>query len=572
MSMINFEIAKILNELAMLMDMQGIAFKPRAFEKAAQTIEHHTEDLKEVYKKGGLKALEEIPGIGKGIAERIEEYIKTGKIKDYQQLKKQIPIDIDDVSRIEGVGPKTILLLYKKLGIKNRTQLEKAAKAGKLQGIPGLGEKTEQNILRGIEFLKQNHGRLFIGDARPVAEKMAEALRKVSGVTRVEFAGSVRRWQETVGDIDLLAVSDQPEQVMAAFVALSQVQDVFAAGPTKSSARLRIGIDADLRVVPPESFGAALQYFTGDKYHNVQLRQVAIKHGYKLNEYGLYRGKKLVAGKTEEEVYKKLGFDLIAPEMRTNTGELDAAAKHALPDLIGYDDLKGDLQIQTDWTDGEDSIEDMAKAARAMGLEYICITDHTKSLAMARGSDEKKLLRQMAEIDAIQKRVHGIKILKGVEVDIKKDGSLDIADDVLAQLDVVGASVHSLFNLSEHDQTTRIVRAMENPNVDILFHPTGRVVLQRAAYKVDIEAIMQAAKRTKTILEINASSRLDLKDEYVRKAIEMGGIRFSIDSDAHATRQFEFLPYGIAQARRGWATKKDVINTRAWSEMWKMLK
>ena len=569
----NSEIAKILYELAMLMDMKGIAFKPRAFEKAGHAVETLQEDVENIYKKGGIKALEEIPGVGQGIAERIEEYLKHGHIKDYEHLKKEIPIDIADLSAIEGLGPKTILLLYRKLKIRNRAQLEKAAKAGKLSNIRGLGAKTQANILRGITFLKQSHGRLFIGGALPMAQAIADALREVSGVTKVEYAGSIRRMQETVGDIDLLAISDKPELVMDAFASLPQVRAVYSRGSTKTSVRLKIGVDADLRVLPSESFGAALQYFTGDKYHNVQLRQAAIKKGYKLNEYGLYKGNKLVAGKTEAEIYEKLGFDWMPPELRTNHGELEAAAQHTLPHVIDYDDLKGDLQIQTDWTDGEDSIEAMAKAAHTAGLEYICITDHTKSLTITGGLDEKRLHKQMAEIDRINKKLGGkFHILKGTECDIHKDGSLDLPDSILSQLDFVGASVHSYFNLPEKEQTARIIRAMENPNVDIMFHPTGRIVLERDAYKVDMDQLLKAAKRTKTIMEINASNRLDLKDEYIRKAVDLGGVRFAIDSDAHAVSQFAFLPYGIAQARRGWAEKKDIINTCGWQEMLKLLK
>ena len=413
---------------------------------------------------------------------------------------------------------------------------------------------------------------MILGFVTPILEAIVERLGKVPGVSQVECAGSARRMQETVGDFDFLVVSHHPEKVMDMFVHMPEVSDVLAHGPTKSSVHLNIGLDADVRVVPEESFGAALQYFTGDKYHNVQLRQAAIAQGYTLNEYGLYKGKKSIAGHTEKEIYEKLGYVWIPPEIRTNSGELDAAKKGTLPDLVGYDNLKGDLQVQTDWTDGEHSIEEMAKAAKKLGLEYICITDHTKSLAMTGGSDEKKLLKQMAEIDEIQKRVSGITILKGAEVNILKDGTLDIDDETLAKLDVVGAAVHGNFNLSGHEQTARIVRAMENPNVDIIFHPTGRVIQKRPAYAVDVDELIKAAKRTKTVLEIDAyPSRLDLKDEYIRKAVD-AGVHLSIDSDAHAMSHFQFLRYGIGQARRGWATRDDVINTRSWEQMLKLLK
>lgn len=568
----NQEIAKILYEISILLDMKEVAFKPQAYEKAAHSIEALAEDVKDTYRRGGLKALEDIPGVGQSIAEKIEEYVKTRHVKEYAKLKKQIPVDLEGLSSIEGVGPKMILKLYKKLGIKTRAQLEQAAKAGKLEGIAGFGKKTEDNILRSIGFLKREHGRFVLGFTMPVVRKILDNIRKVEGVEKAEFAGSIRRMQETVGDLDILIISKKPAKVMDFFVKMPEVQAVYSKGPTKSSVRLNIGMDADLRVLPPESFGAALQYFTGDKYHNIQLREIAIKKGYKLSEYGLFKGKKIIAAETEEEIYKKLGMECLPPEIRTNNGETEAAIAGKLPGLIGYDDLKGDLQVQTDWTDGAASIKEMAEAAKNMGLDYILITDHTKSLAMTGGSDEKRLRKQMAEIDKIQKQVSGIKILKGAEVNIMKDGALDIDDETLAMLDVVGAAVHSNFNMSEKDMTARIIRAMENPNVDIIFHPTGRIIQRRDAYKLDMDAILKAAKRTKTVMEVDAfPDRLDLKDEYIRKAVKIG-VKLSIDSDAHAPMHFQYLEYGIGQARRGWAEKKDVINTRSWQEMLKQLK
>ncbi|MBI2064586.1 MAG: DNA polymerase/3'-5' exonuclease PolX [Candidatus Yanofskybacteria bacterium] len=574
--MINQELSKIFKEISVFLEIKGVAFKPQAFEKAAYIIESLQEDLKDIYKSGGLKALEDIPGIGKGIAERIEEYIKTHRIKDYNLLRKELPVDIEGLRSVEGIGPKTILHLYKKLGIKNLEQLEKFARAGKIRNIEGLGLKTEEKIIKGLEFLKGSSGRLILGFNMPLFRTILERLKKIEGVKNAEFAGSVRRMQETVGDLDILVTSTKPSKVMDFFVSMPEIQAVHERGKTRSSVRLKVGIDADLRVISPESYGAALQYFTGDKYHNIQLREIAIKQGYKLNEYGLYRGQKLMAGKSEDEIYKKLGFKLMPPEIRTNHGELDFELNKKLPDLIGYGDLRGDLQVQTDWTDGEHSIKEMAEAAKERGLEYICITDHTKSLAMTGGSDEKKLLKQMAEIDKINSEFRILnskfKILKGAEVNIMKDGTLDIDDETLAKLDVVGAAVHSLFNLSEEEQTKRIIKAIENPNVDIIFHPTGRIINRRPAYPVNVEELLNAAKRTKTVMEIDAfPDRLDLKDEYVRKGIEMG-VKFSIDSDAHHISHFQYLEYGIAQARRGWAEAKDIINTRSWQEMLKLLK
>ncbi len=568
----NQELVKILSEIAVLLDMQEVAFKPRAYEHAAYSIQTLNQGVDEIYEKGGLKALEDIPGVGRGIAERIEEYIKTGHIKDYEKLKKKFPVDVEGLTAIEGVGPKMVKKLYHELKIKDLASLEKAAKAGKLRDIEGFGSKSEQKILKGISFLRQSHGRFLLGEILPIVREMTHKLRKLPEVREAEFAGSIRRMQETVGDLDILVTSNKPEKVMKFFVNMPEVQEVISEGPTKTFVRLKIGMDADLRVVDPKSFGAALQYFTGDKYHNIAVREIAIKKGYKLNEYGLFKGKKLVVGKTEEEIYKKLGMEWMAPEIRTNDGEIEAAIKRELPKLIGYGDLLGDLQVHTDWTDGENSIQEMAEAAKKEGLEYIVITDHTKSLAMTHGSDEKRLEKQMAEIDKIQKKVSGIKILKGAEVNINKDGTLDIDDRTLAKLDVVGAAVHSNFNLSEEDMTKRVIRAMENPNVDILFHPTGRLIQKREAIKLDIDKVIKTAKRTKTVLEIDASPiRLDLKDEYIRKAVD-AGVKLSIDSDAHHVGHFKVLELGIAQARRGWTEKKDIINTRKWQDMLKLLK
>ena len=568
----NEEIVSILREMAAIMDLKGVDFKPRAFEKAADAIEELGEDVEDIYKRDGIKALDEIPGVGRGIAERIEEFLKTGKVKEHQKMKKGFPVDLDELTSVEGVGPKTAFELYKKLKIKNLKELEKAAKAGKIGKLKGFTHKTEEKILHGIEFLKKSEGRFILGFAMPHIEDILEQLREVPGVKKVEFAGSVRRMQETVGDLDILVVSSKPSEVMDFFVSMDEVDSVHSEGKTKSSVRLKIGMDADLLVVDDESFGAAWQYFTGDKHHNIELREVAMGKGYKLNEYGLYKGKKVIAGKTEKEIYKKLGFDWIPPEIRTNTGELEAAKKGELPNLIDYDDIKGDLQIQTDWTDGSHSVEEMAHAAIEEGLEYILITDHTKSLAMAGGLDEKGIERQMKEIDKINKKLGSkFKVLKGAEVNIMKDGSLDIEDKTLAKLDFVGAAVHSIFTMSEKDMTERIKKAMDNPNVDMIFHPTGRIIQQREAYKLDIDELIKHAKKTKTVMEINAyPSRLDLKDDHIRKGVE-ARIKFSISTDAHSASHLQYLRFGIAMARRGWVEKKDVINTRSWEEMLKLL-
>ncbi len=559
----NQDLARIFREIGEYLDMQDVQFKPRAYEKAAETIAALGEEVDDIYKKGGLKALLEIPGVGKGIAEKIEEFVKTRRIKEYEALKKKTPVKLDELSAVEGLGPKSIKKLYQKLGIRDLKGLERAAQAGKVGMLAGFGRKSEENILKGIGFLKISGGRRLLGYAEPEVRKIEEALRRLPGVEKLVVAGSFRRRKETIGDVDVLAVAGKPKAIMDFFVNMPQVARVYAHGETKSAVKIASGLDVDLRVVPAESYGAALNYFTGSKDHNVALRQTAMRHGWKLNEYGLFKGRKQIAGRTEEEIYEKLGLDYIPPEMRENTGELELARKHALPKLVDYGDILGDLQVQTDWTDGSASMEEMARAAMRRGLKYIAITDHTKRLAMTHGLDEKRLLKQMAAIDKLNKKLAGkIKILYGTECDILKDGSLDLPDKILSKLDVVGVSIHSYFNLPARQQTERIVRAMRNPHADILFHPTGRILEKRAPYEVDMSALIKTAKSTGMVMEIDAlPERLDLRDEYIRQCVE-AGVKMSIDSDAHAPAHFDFLEYGIAQARRGFAEKKDIVN--AW--------
>ncbi len=570
--MTNQEIARVLREMEELYKMEGILFKPRAYEKAALGVEALDREIKEVFKAEGKKGLLKIPGVGAGIAYHIETLLRGKKFAEYERLKKKIPVNISELTAIEGVGPKMIKVLYQKLKIKNLKDLEAAAKAGKIAKLERFGKKSEEKILKGIEFLKKSGGRRVLGFILPEIRNLEKMIQNFPEVEQALVAGSVRRRKETIGDIDILATSQKPEKVMDKFLGLPFIEHVYAKGKTKTMVKLKNGLDADIRVVPKESYGAALNYFTGSKDHNIALREMAIKKGWKLNEYGLFNGKKIIAGRTEEEIYKSLGLKYIEPEMRENTGELLAARLEKLPKLIQYTDLKGDLQTQTNWTDGEDSIEKMAEEAEKMGLEYIVITDHTKSLAMTGGADEKKILKQMAEIDKIQKKFRNFKIIKGAEVNIGKDGSLDIEDKVLAMLDVVGAAVHSYFKLSREEETKRVVRAMENPNVDIIFHLTGRIINRRGPIEIDFDEIIKVAKRTGTILEIDAfPDRLDIKDDYIKKCVE-AGVKMSIDSDAHSVAHFKYLEHGIAQARRGWATKYDIVNAWPLEKMLKMLK
>ncbi len=573
--MTNKEIARVLYEMAAYWEMQGVEFKPRAYEKAAMQLADLETDVLEIYRRDGLKGLTKIPYVGRSIAEHIEALLKTGTFSEYQKFKRDVPVDVSELMQIEGLGPKKILELWKKLKIRNLADLENAANAGKIRTLAHFGEKSEQKILKGLQFLRKSAGRQLLGYVLPEARQVERSVRDLPEVKEALLTGSVRRRKETIGDIDLVVVSSKPEKVMESFTKLPLVAHVIGKGPTKTSVKLMNGSNVDLRVVPQNSLGAALLYFTGSKDHNIVLRELAIKKELKLNEYGLFKGNRCVAGKTEAEVYHALGMEYVEPEMRENCGEIKLAREKRLPKLIEYGDLKGDLQVQTDWTDGENSMEEMALEAEKLGLEYIVITDHTQSLAMM-GSDKPKLLKQMKEInrlnDKLRKEGHTITVLKGAEVNIMRDGTLDMADDVLGQLDVVGAAVHSFMHLGREEQTRRVLKVMENPHVDILFHPTSRIILKRDPIDVDMEAVIDCAKRTGTVLEIDAHpDRLDLRDEWIRRSVE-AGVKLSIDSDAHSVSHFRYLELGIAQARRGWATKKDVVNTRTLKEFLSLLK
>jgi DNA polymerase (family X) len=559
--MTNREVADRLREMALFLDMTGVQFKPRAYEKAAYAVEGLDRPISDLYATGGLTALAELPSVGKGIAERIGEIVITGTCHDLEALRRATPVDVIALTAIEGIGPKMVKALYDDLGIRSVADLDKAARAGSIRQLPHFGEKTEAKILKGIGFLEQQSGRRPLGAVLDLARDIEARLAALRGVRKAAVAGSIRRRKDTVGDLDFLVVARAAETVMDFFVAMPEVAHVYGKGSTKTMVRLHSGIDADLRVVPAESWGAALNYFTGAKDHNVTLRRIAIEKGYKLNEYGVFKGERAIAGRTEEDVYAVLGLAYVPPELRENSGEIELAKANRLPRLIAPGSLRGDLQIQTTWTDGASSIEEMVAAAQAQGLDYIAITDHTRSLAMM-GADEATLREQIAAIHKLAKRLRGFRLLTGAEVNIDKDGSLDISDDVLAELDVVGVAIHSHFNLSRAEQTRRLIRAMESPHADIVFHPTGRVLGKREPYDIDIDAVIAAAKRTGTVLEIDAlPERLDLKDEHVRKAID-AGVKIVIDSDAHAIPHLRYPDdYGISVARRGWATAKDVLNT-----------
>lgn len=555
--------------MARFLEAEQVDFKPYAYEGAAVSLEALKEDAGEVYKKGGTKALLEIPGIGKSMADHIEEYLKTGKIKAYEKMKRKMPLKFDELVRVEGMGPRKAKILYQKLGVSDLKSLEKAAKAHKIAQLFGFGETTEKNILQGIEFLKRDKGRFLLGEILPIIEDIVEKLKNLKEVEQISIAGSLRRKKETIGDADILAVSKNPKKVMDFFVSLPGVEKVWGKGGTKASIRMREGFDIDLRVVPKKSYGAALQYFTGCKEHNVVTRKMAIEKGLKLSEYGVFRGPKMIAGKTEEEVYKAIGLPFIEPELRENEGEIEAALKGKLPKVVGLKDIKGDLHCHSNWDGGADSIEKVAKFAMKLGYEYVGISDHTKFLRIEHGLDEKKLLKQIEEIKKINKKFKNFRILSGCEGNIMADGSIDIKDEVLAKLDYVIVGVHSQLKMPKEQMTKRLIAAMKNPNIDIISHLTGRLISRRDEYQIDFDKILKTAKETGTILEINSSpDRLDLRDLYIRRA-KNEGVKMIINTDAHQKDQLNLMEYGVSMARRGWAEKSDIINTLPAEELLK---
>ncbi len=569
--MTNQEIAKTFWRLADLMEIKGDnPFKINSFRKAARVLENITEDIESICQEGRLQ---KVPGIGKGIAERISQLVNTGQCQDYEELKKTIPSGLLEVLSIPEVGPKTVQLVWKKLNITTLNQLEEAVKKHKLRDLFRMGEKTEKNILRGIEFLSRRKGRLLLGDAYPLAEQVVNALKGHPQVQKISPAGSLRRYKETIGDIDILVTSSHPQEVMDTFVALPQVKEVLARGPTKSSVLTNLNIQMDLRVVEKESFGAALQYFTGSKEHNIKLREMARGKGLKISEYGVFKGeKKKVAGGEEEEVYAALNLPWIPPELRENLGEIEAAKGGRLPQLVELSELKGDLHIHSNFSDGACSLLELVEKAKKKGYQYIAVTDHSQSLKIASGLSEERLLKQIEEIKKINKRLFNFKILSGAEVDIKADGSLDYPDEVLRRLDLVAAAVHLGFKQTKEAMTERIIKAMRNENVDVIAHPTGRLINQRDEYKLDLERLFEVAKETKTALEINAyPERLDLRDIHCKRAKEYG-VKLTISTDAHQESQLDFIKYGVATARRGWLEKEDILNTKDVEELLRWLK
>ncbi len=553
-------VAQILNEVADMLDMQGVEFKPRAYRRAARTVESLAEPIEDVYAKGKL---EDLPGIGEAIAKKIGEIIETGSLKYRDELKAKTPMDLEGILAVEGIGPKTAAVLFKRLGIKSLDDLERAAKEHKIREIKRLGPKTEENILGSIELAKKSKIRILLGDALPVAEEICKQLsdNKKANAARVQAAGSLRRMKETIVDIDILATSLHPIQLTEAFTNISDVRKVLEKGETKSSILLQSNLQVDLRIVEDQSFGSALMYFTGSKDHNIALRKLAISKGLKLSEYGLFKGNERVAGRTEEEVYKKLGLDYIPPELREDRGEVDAAMNHKLPDLISYEAIQGDLQMHTKWSDGQRTIEEMAQAAKALGYSYIAITDHYSTMPIVNGLNEQRLREQMKEIDYVNQQVEGVTVLKGAEVDIAPDGTLKGEKSALKELDLVVGSIHGTIKQTKREMTQRLITTMETGLVNIIGHPTSRKINEKNPCEMDFDQIFEASKRTGTYLEINSSPhRLDLDDANAKLASK-AGCKLAINTDAHDKDELRNIRFGIAMARRGWLSRADVINT-----------
>ena len=560
--MTNLEVAAILSEVADLLEIQGVRFKPQAYRRAAQAIETLPEDIADVARE---ERLDEIPGVGKGIAGKVREIVETGSLAYLASLRRELPVGVQELTRIEWIGPKKAAVLSRELGIRSVDDLEAAAKAGRIRDLPGFGEKTEQNILAGIAMSRTAKKRHLLGYILPVAREIEERLAGLASVRQVSLAGSIRRMKETIGDLDILATSTRPEEVMEVFSTLPGVTRVLARGTTKTSVVLATGVQVDLRVVEEGQFGAALQYFTGSKEHNIALRRLAIARNWRLNEYGLVdlASNRMVAGEDEAGIYRALGLAWIEPELREDRGEIEAARAGTLPDLVGYGSIRGDLHVHTRWSEGAHSVGEMAEAAAALGYEYIAVCDHAETLHIARGLSPERLADQVREIERINREGgSSVTVLSGTECNIGMDGRIDLPDSVLADLDVVVASVHSGFRQPEREMTERVVTAMHNDHVDIIGHPTGRILLAREPYRIDLAAVFEAAAALGVLLEINAfPGRLDLSDVNARSARE-AGVRFSLGSDAHSRENLRYMELGVATARRGWLTADDIANTR----------
>lgn len=568
----NNEVAKVFQDIADLLELKGEnVFKIRAYQKAARAIEHYPREVQNMIEQG--EDLQTIPGVGEAIAKKTTELITTGRLAYYENLKAEFPQGITNLLSIPGIGPKTASKLSSELGITSVDELEQAIIDGRVARLFRLGEKTADNILHQIQALRRKDQRIPIGEALPLVDEIIAGLRSVPGVQNLTPAGSLRRFRETVGDIDLMGTADDPKQVIDAFVALPQVRQVLAQGSTKASAIVSGGLQVDLRMVEHDSFGSLLQYFTGSKQHNISLREKWHKQGLKLSEYGItvVATGKLEKFATEEEFYGRLGLQYIPPELREAQGEIERAEHGAIPRLVELSDIKGDLHTHTEWSDGHDSIEELARAAKDIGYEYIAVTEHSAGRGVAHGLDIGRLQQQVAEIKAINNTLIGIRVLSGIEVDIRADGTLDMPHEILSELDIVIAAVHSAMSQSEEKMTQRVIRALENPDVDVLAHPTCRLIGQREPVAIDLEAVFQAAAKHNKVVEINAMpDRLDLKDSHAFRARELG-VKLAIGTDAHSTAHLAFMRFGVGVARRAWCEPRHILNTLPLPELLSLL-
>ena len=567
----NNDIADIFEQIADFLEIQGEnPFRIRAYRNGAHTVAGLGTELQEMVAAG--EDLTRLPGIGKDLAAKIHEILETGTANALVKLQQRIPKTVIEMLKLPGLGPKRVRILFQELKIKNLAQLAKAARKGRIRALEGFGQRTEKAILDAIDSRMQKEKRFKRVTVKPTVDSVIDYLKKVPGVNTVAVAGSYRRSRETVGDLDILVTARKNSPVMRRFLEYDAIDSVLASGTTKTSVILRSGLQVDVRLVKPVSLGAALQYFTGSKDHNIAIRRMGQQRGLKINEYGVFRFEKQVAGRTEASVYQALDLPLIPPELRENRGEIEAAEQNRLPQLIELKDLKGDLHVHTSASDGSNSVEEMAQTAKRQGLKYIAITEHSGRLKIAGGLDARRLMQQINEIERLNDRLKGFHILKGLEVEILKDGRLDLSDSVLAQLDLVVGTVHSHFNLSLEKQTERILRAMDHPYFSILAHPTGRKINQRDPYQVDLSRIISKARERGCFLELNANpKRLDLTDIYCQMA-KSEGVLVSINSDAHSIDAFNDLEFGVGQARRGWLERKDVLNTRSLAQVRKLLK
>lgn len=566
----NKKIANILFEVADLLELKGVQFKPRAYRRAAQNISTLSKSIEEFYNEGDL---EDISGVGESIASKVIEILETGKLQYLNELREEFPEDIQKLMNIQGLGPKKLMKLYKKLDIKNLQDLEQAVKNKKIRNLEGFGKKSEENIIKGIKMYKEAQERFLLGEILPIAREIKKKISEQKVVQKIKIAGSIRRKKETIGDVDILIISNEPNEIMDYFVNLEEVTRVLSKGKTRSSIITENNLQIDLRVVEESNFGSALQYFTGSKEHNVMLRKIALDKNWKLSEYGLRDKKKneRIAGENEEDIYELLGLTYIPPELRENNGEIEAAKENKLPKLIELSDIKGDLHIHTNWSEGDHSIEEMGQKGIELGYEYLAICDHSKTLQIAQGLDENRFKKQIKEIQRINEELDEIELLKGAEVNIDSEGSLDLDNSVLKDLDIVVASIHSGFKSSQKELTNRLITAMHNDYVDVIGHPTGRILHKREPMDLDLTKIFEVALDLGIVMELNAyPNRLDLSDINCRKA-KNSNLKIAINTDSHNKNQMRFMELGVATAKRGWIEKNNVINTLSLKELIKLL-